>query len=112
MKAYQCDRCGKLYESKERTLESKSYSVLKPHIINYNVGNPGTYLNYIADLCPECQEQFEKWMKDTAFGIPETIRTCQNCKYTNYSIDTEPCFSCNNNNWEPKEIKDESNNCT
>ena len=61
--AYKCDRCGKLYEAKERTLASKKYSILKPHIINYEVSNPGTYLCHVADLCPECQSELEEWMR-------------------------------------------------
>jgi ribosomal protein L37E len=105
--AYKCDRCGKLYESEMRTLASKNYSVLKPHTISYNVGNPGTYLNYVADLCPKCQSELELWMKGTAFEIPdEEDRLCSNCKYHDYNIITEPCFSCNydhSNNWAPKE---------
>lgn len=105
--AYKCDRCGKLYEAKERTLEFKEYAVLKPHTISYNVGNPGTYLNYVADLCPECQKQLDMWMKSMAFEIPEEGRRCSNCRYHDYKLDDEPCRSCSytrdNKAWEPKE---------
>ncbi len=106
-KAYKCDRCGKLYEAKERTLEFKEHVVLKPHSINYEVANPGTYLCYVADLCPECQKQFEMWMKGTAFEILATIKMCKDCKYEEYAFNTEPCFSCCyigvHERWEPKE---------
>lgn len=61
--AYKCDRCGKLYEAKERTLESKNYSVLKPHTMNYILSNSSTYLRYVADICPECQSELEEWMR-------------------------------------------------
>ena len=106
-KAYKCDRCGKLYEAKERTLEFKEHAVLKPHTINYEIGNPGTYLCYVADLFPECQKQLEMWMKGTVFEILEEMKGCYNCKYYNSLINTEPCFSCSHagdyKSWEPKE---------
>ena len=108
--AYKCDRCGKLYGSEMRTLTSKNYSVLKPHTISYNVGNPGTYLNYVVDLCPVCQEQLELWMKNTPFLIPEGPKLCSKCKYYEGSIDDEPCYSCDydhSNNWKPKEDQNE-----
>lgn len=94
-KAYKCDRCGKLYESKERTLEFKEHAVLKPHIINYEkIGNPDTYLSHVADLCLECQKQLEIWMKGTAFEIPKITKDCSICEYSGCTINTEPCFSC------------------
>lgn len=103
--AYKCDRCGKLYEAKERTLESKNYSVLKPHIINYEISNPGTYLCHVADLCPECQSKLELWM--SLFKKSEAVKDCDNCKYEEYAYNTEPCFSCSSNMnheaWKPKE---------
>lgn len=108
--AYKCDRCGKLYESEMRTLTSKNYSVLKPHIINYELGNPGTYLNYVADLCPECQSELELWMSGAVFKKPEVVKICETCKYEEYSVNTEPCFSCswmNHDNWKPKEDQNE-----
>ena len=107
--AYKCDRCGKLYESEMRTLTSKNYSVLKPHTINYTIGNPGTYLSHVADLCPKCQEQLELWMNP--FKNPEVVKNCDNCKYKEYAYSSAPCFSCsyigNHEAWEPKEVENE-----
>lgn len=77
--AYKCDRCGKVYESQMRTLKSKNYSVLKPHIINYEIGNPGTYLSYVADLCPGCQEQLEEWMTLWKPKEEKSKNLCDSC---------------------------------
>lgn len=49
--ANKCDRCGKLYE---RRVMNDSYRIKK--IIPY-------YTEENIDLCSECQEAFEKFMK-------------------------------------------------
>lgn len=77
--AYKCDRCGKLYEAKERTLDFKEYTVLKPHIINYEAGNPGTYLSHVADLCPKCQKQLEEWMTLWKSKEEKSKNLCDSC---------------------------------
>lgn len=58
--ARKCDRCGKLYEP--YNLKNKDgMNTLKSIQID-DVGSQ-TLLNKI-DLCPECCEAFNKWLKD------------------------------------------------
>ena len=47
MKAYKCDRCGKLFESKA------SYQKYLITTISHTA---------YSDLCKECQNELDKWM--------------------------------------------------
>lgn len=49
--ANKCDRCGKLYE---RRINNDAYKVKKV-LVHYTEAD--------IDLCSECQEAFEKFMK-------------------------------------------------
>ena len=47
MKAFKCDRCGRLYED---------ITLTKKVIIDVDK-------LHMEDLCPKCQEDFELWLK-------------------------------------------------
>lgn len=51
MRAYQCDRCGRLY----------SYSSKDTNKIFITDSYASVACNRIKDLCGECQKEFEEW---------------------------------------------------
>lgn len=58
MIAAKCDRCGKLFENKDRfdlSGAKRFYSVLMHRI-------PDAY-SRVLDLCPECGEALQKWIE-------------------------------------------------
>lgn len=50
MKAYKCDRCGKLFENK---IASREYLITKANL---------TIRNCWLDLCEDCQDRLDNWM--------------------------------------------------
>ena len=60
MKAKKCDRCGELYEEYNHKSPNKPNSI---KTLSENVN--GNYcLVDIYDLCPECMEQLNQWLKN------------------------------------------------
>lgn len=55
MKAYKCDRCGKLFEEDDNTMwiECENRGLLR-------IENSSGWL----DLCPDCKESFKKWFEE------------------------------------------------
>ena len=59
--AKKCDRCGKLYESYNTTNDSKNIN----GIMTLNLDDLRKYYSHKPlDLCPECKDAFEEWMKN------------------------------------------------
>ena len=54
MKAYKCDRCGKLFEKYryQGTIEF------------FNITRNPAFESDILDLCPNCNAELQKWVKD------------------------------------------------
>lgn len=55
-KAYKCDRCGELYSNHADI--SNKYMILIPDYMDDRRCLEDGYV----DLCPNCQEQLEKWL--------------------------------------------------
>lgn len=51
MRAYKCDRCGKLYESQLCVPDIRISKYIYPEGEEW------------VDLCPECQHFLEEWLK-------------------------------------------------
>lgn len=64
MKAKKCDRCGKLYEQYNHKSGNKPNAV---KTINENM-NGNYYAVDIYDLCPECMNQLNGWLKNEKEG--------------------------------------------
>lgn len=60
--ARKCDRCGELYENYDRsTAKGKGNSIMVT-----NVDSDRSYWpKPLLDLCPECMDEFEAWLRDT-----------------------------------------------
>jgi len=54
MKAFKCDRCGKLYELTSEQAEKRTRGV------NYGIYN--SLNNYYLDLCNKCFYELQEWM--------------------------------------------------
>lgn len=54
MKAYKCDRCGKLFEKYEGQGTRMFYSITK---------DPCSTSDYL-DLCPKCNDELQKWIRN------------------------------------------------
>ena len=60
MKAYKCDRCGKLYEYYDGIeLVSGGYK-----FTIFSISNYFGIANEDYDLCPECMKSLIKWIKE------------------------------------------------
>ena len=79
-KAYECDRCKKLFTEKGPKT--------KRIYVSYSINCGGC----VYDLCPECQKQLDDWWdcKVTPKG------DCHTCKYNFIEAPyaEEPCQSC------------------
>lgn len=63
--AKKCDRCGKLYEGYNSNDRSKMNGV-----VSCNINEKGTYMYIdVIDLCQECCEAFNKWLKDPSMMV-------------------------------------------
>lgn len=65
--AKKCDRCGKLYEHypKSNKSQSNAISVTLRKIQRDDLGGiANTIQNSVIDLCQECMDEFEKFMKN------------------------------------------------
>ena len=59
--AKKCDRCGNFYEPYNMTNDSKNIN----GIMTLNLDNLKKYYSHEPlDLCPECKDAFEEWMKN------------------------------------------------
>ena len=59
--AKKCDRCGKFYETYNTRNNRENIS----GIMTLNLDDQGKYYYHEPlDLCPECKDAFEKWMKN------------------------------------------------
>ena len=57
--ATKCDRCGKLFEHyDEQGNKVKRIKITRTTIV------PLTNFDFSYDLCPECDEEFKKWIKN------------------------------------------------
>ncbi len=54
MKAYKCDRCGKLFERYDGQGTPKFFNILCIP----------TAINTMLDLCPDCNSELQKWVAD------------------------------------------------
>lgn len=64
MKAYKCDRCGKLFEHYEGQGTDDFYNV---------TSNPN-FKTSLLDLCPKCIEELQRWVVNantTVVGIDD-----------------------------------------
>ena len=61
--AKKCDRCGIYYETYEMDIEGKKIAngLVKVNIVCKDI----RFEQDAIDLCQECMDKFEKWMKDT-----------------------------------------------
>ena len=64
MKAKKCDRCGKLYEQYNHKTSSRPNAV---KTMNENM-NGNYYAADLYDLCPECMNQLNRWLKNEKEG--------------------------------------------
>lgn len=80
-KAYKCDVCGKLFES--RLVPFWIKSAIKP--------------NETLDICDSCKAEFEHWLDPTKYEeCEEDLRSCHTCMYGNCSPSEYPCENCDN----------------
>lgn len=61
--AKKCDRCGKLYEHYPKGNKSQSNAIRKIQRDAFG-GIANTIQNSVIDLCQECMDEFEKFMKN------------------------------------------------
>ena len=69
--AKKCDRCGKLYEHypKSNKSQSNAISVTLRKIQRDDLGGiANTIHDSVIDLCPECMDEFEKFMTKGKFS--------------------------------------------
>lgn len=59
--AKKCDRCGKLYELYNLESDPKNINGLLTLNIDYK---RSYYTQNLIDLCPECMNSFDKWLKE------------------------------------------------
>lgn len=60
-RARKCDRCGKLYETYNTKNDEKKINGL----MTLNIDDDRRYYSHgIMDLCPECMEEFQRWIKE------------------------------------------------
>ena len=59
--ARKCDRCGKLYEHYPKGNKSQSNAIRKIQRDALG-GTMNAYNEWVMDLCPECMDEFEKFM--------------------------------------------------
>lgn len=66
--ARKCDRCGKLYEEYNVGHNNK-----KPNGIQLiSLDTSHKYFGYfLMDLCPDCMDQFQEWLKQQDGKKPE-----------------------------------------
>lgn len=106
-KAYKCDVCGKLFES--RLVPFWIKSAIKP--------------NETLDICDLCKAEFEHWLDPTKYEeCEEDDRSCSKCihsnccpsdpledpckccdNYSNYVEDMRSCHTCMYGNCSPSE---------
>lgn len=59
--ARKCDRCGKLYEA----YNTKNDETNINGFMTLNIADDRKYYSHgIMDLCPECMEEFQRWIKE------------------------------------------------
>ena len=59
--AKKCDRCGKFYEAYNTAKDSENIN----GIMTLNLDDQRKYYSHEPlDLCPECKDAFEEWMKN------------------------------------------------
>jgi hypothetical protein len=68
MKAYKCDRCGKLYEKYKNQGTSQFFNI---------TCNPCTSGN-LLDLCPKCNAELQEWVANYKEQVA--------CNYTDEEI--------------------------
>lgn len=59
--AKKCDRCGKLYEHYPKGNKAQSNAIRKIQRDALG-GTVNAYSEWVMDLCPECMNEFEKFM--------------------------------------------------
>ena len=61
--AKKCDRCGKFYDHYPRGNKTQSNAIRK---IQKDAagGTAEACANWVIDLCPECMDSFENWLKN------------------------------------------------
>ena len=59
--AKKCDRCGKLYEHYPKNNKSQSNAIRKIQRDAIG-GTANVFHDLVMDLCPECMNEFEKFM--------------------------------------------------
>lgn len=69
--ARKCDRCGKLYEHYPKN-NKLQYNAIR--FIQRNAISRTADLGSIMDLCPECMNEFEKFMSNFQKNLTETYR--------------------------------------
>ena len=63
MKVIYCDRCGKIIDKENRNPYQQSIIPINRYIILKS--NPLTYeIDIHVDLCPDCQEKLDEWIKE------------------------------------------------
>lgn len=59
--AKKCDRCGKLYEGYNTNNDPKNIN----GFMTLNLDDKRLYYSHKPyDLCPDCKDSFEKWLKE------------------------------------------------
>ena len=68
--AKKCDRCGKFYEHYPKGNKSQSNAIRKVQKDDTG-GTVNAFANWVIDLCPECMNSFEKWLKNEPMTFNE-----------------------------------------
>lgn len=63
-KAHICDRCGKVYSTKDVEVTNSSITTWSPTSIqNWHTGDKGWTISNTKELCADCSYSYHKFMK-------------------------------------------------
>lgn len=68
--AKKCDRCGKFYEHYPKCNKSQANAIRKIQKDDTG-GTVNAFTIWVFDLCPECMDSFEKWLKNKPMTFNE-----------------------------------------
>lgn len=102
-----CDRCGK--QVAEVPVEGTA-AYFNPILVNLLADESRTKYKvseHAFELCPDCMEEFKRFLMPKPTLPAEADRHCGNCRYMERRADRDPCKSCGriwpDSAWEPQE---------